>query len=65
MTSTFTAEVHGQEVTIEVYFDDQPGSTPGWCWRGRGQDAGLVGGDVVDATNEEDAVDEAKRFFGL
>jgi hypothetical protein len=65
MTSTFTTEVHGQEVTIEVFFDEQPGVEPGWCWRGKGQDAGVVGGDILDATNEEDAVDEAKRFFGL
>jgi hypothetical protein len=60
----------GQEVTIEVYYDDQAGLDPGWCWRGKsGEDAMYAGGDVIDdmidADSPEEALQAAKSYWGV
>ena len=56
------------EVTIEVYYDDQDGCKPGWCWRGKGADSVLAGGDViedVDANDGKYALELAKNVWGM
>lgn len=56
---------NGQEVTIEVYYDDQPGVEAGWCWRGKGADARYAGGDILNSDTAEEALSEAKNVWGV
>lgn len=56
MTMEFKAATKsGQEVTIEVFYDQQAGVEPGWCWRGKGEDATVAGGDTIDDVDQTDA----------
>lgn len=55
----FTINHNGTERTIEVYWDDQPGVTPGWCWRGKGKDAQALGGDALPDIFEQDEAEMA------
>lgn len=56
----------GKEVTIEVYYDNQPGVEPGWCWRGKGADSVYAGGDNIDCVDSaEEALTWAKGIWGV
>ena len=63
---SFTATTQtGKPVEVEVYWDEQSGVEPGWCWRA---DKGNAGGDTIDGAEKDEpewALTQAKMVWGV
>lgn len=66
-SETFAAKtLNGKPINVEVFYDDQPGVEPGWCYRAFDEDGICCGADILeDVDCLEEAVYDAKSWWGV